>query len=104
MVASLEPLGGFKIGLPDPTSTENVDPMPATAHRASRKPIGIVLKDARLRKGLKADDVAAFCNVSRSRVYQWEADIYVFPKNLPALAAVLGVPIKKLKAANRTSH
>lgn len=75
--------------------------MTTSAHRPRRKPIGTVLKDARLRKGLKAEDVAAFCNVSRSRVYQWEAGTSVFPKNLPALSTVLGVPIKKLQAANR---
>lgn len=74
--------------------------MPALAHQPTRKPIGVVLKKARIKLGLKAEDVAARCNVSRSRVYQWEATRYVFPKNLPALSVVLHIPIGRLKAAN----
>lgn len=65
-----------------------------------KKSISDVIKAARTRLKLSADDVAARCNVSRSRVYQWEAQGYVFPKNLPALSAALQVPVRRLKATN----
>lgn len=65
-----------------------------------KKRIGEVIKTARVRRGLKAEDVAKICNVSRSRVYLWEADSYVFPKNLPALSLALQIPISRLKAVN----
>lgn len=64
------------------------------------KTIGEVLKEARVKMDLTADDVAAACNVSRSRVYQWEANEYVFPKNLKTLSAVLHIPMRRLKSVN----
>lgn len=66
-----------------------------------RKQIGAVLKAARLRLKLRAEEVAASANVSRSRVYMWEASDYVFPKNLRTLAEVLQVPVEQLEAVNR---
>lgn len=69
-----------------------------------KQKIGELLKRAREHRKLSADDVARQCNVSRSRVYQWEAQNYVFPKNLPALSAVLHIPIKRLKATNGHPH
>lgn len=71
-----------------------------TGHLAHRVPIGRALKIARLQRGLTADEVAAACNVSRSRVYQWEAGTYVFPKNFPLIAATLNIPVKKLRDFN----
>lgn len=62
--------------------------------------IGDVIKMARVKLNLTALDVATRCNVSRSRIYQWEGDTYVLPKNLPALSAALRVPIRRLKATN----
>lgn len=62
--------------------------------------IGEVLKATRLKLGMSADDVAALCNVSRSRVYMWEASSYVFPKNISTLSTVLGIPEKKLHEIN----
>lgn len=69
----------------------------------SKKPqaIGVLLKCARMKLKLSADEVGSRCNVSRSRVYQWEAETYVFPKNLPTLSAALHIPVSRLKAANR---
>lgn len=69
----------------------------------TKQPIGVILKRARLRNKLSAEAVAASCNVSRSRVYQWEAGNYVFPKNLSTLSEVLHVPVGRLKAANKHS-
>lgn len=66
-----------------------------------KKTIGEVIKRARIRLNLTAEEVAVECNVSRSRVYQWEAGEYVFPKNLPALSRVLQVSQRTLKATNR---
>jgi len=63
--------------------------------------IGQAIKKARKKLKLTADQVAAEVNVSRSRVYQWEAQDYVFPKNLPALSHALKIPMRRLKALNR---
>lgn len=62
--------------------------------------IGKVLKTARIRLHLSAEEVGHRCNVSRSRVYQWEAERYVFPKNLPMLALALRLSLKRLQAEN----
>lgn len=63
--------------------------------------IGEAIKRARKRLHKTADEVATELNVSRSRVYQWEAQEYVFPKNLPGLSKVLKIPMRRLKALNR---
>jgi len=63
--------------------------------------IGEAIKRARKRLKKTADEVAAEMNVSRSRVYQWEAQEYVFPKNLPRLSATLKISMRRLKALNR---
>lgn len=65
-----------------------------------QKKIGEVIKKARVRKKLTADEVGDECNVSRSRVYQWEAAEFIMPKNLPGLARALGLSMKRLKSAN----
>lgn len=70
------------------------------AVRKKKEPIGALLKCARMRLELSADDVGLRCNVSRSRVYQWEAGSYVFPKNLPVLSEALNIPLGKLQALN----
>lgn len=62
--------------------------------------IGEVIRGKRKRLGLQAEHIAAHCNVSRGRVFQWEQDDYILPKNLPALSLVLGIPMKRLQAAN----
>ena len=69
-------------------------------HRKIKKHIGKVLKAERLKLKLSAEDVGCLCNVSRSRVYQWESGRYVFPKNIPMLARALGIPPKILEAEN----
>lgn len=66
----------------------------------AKKNIGTVIKRARTKLKLSADDVAAGCNVARSQVYRWEKEGYVFPKNFPALSAVLHVPVSRLEASN----
>lgn len=68
------------------------------------KTIGEVIKRARERRGLTADEVAAKCNVARSSVYQWEASSYILPKNFKALAPVLGVTEKYLIRRNGERH
>lgn len=69
---------------------------------ARKKPqrIGEVMKTARKRLGLTAEQVGACCNVSRSRIYMWEASDYVFPKNLPQLSLTLGIPEERLRKIN----
>jgi transcriptional regulator with XRE-family HTH domain len=74
--------------------------MPKKAVNGQAKTIGQVIKKARIKLKLTADEVGARCNVSRSRVYQWEAGNFVFPKNLKALSAALQVSVKRLEAVN----
>lgn len=62
--------------------------------------IGQMLKRAREKKGLKVDDIAAACYVTRGRYYQWEAGNYIHPKNLPYLAQVFGLKLKTLQDVN----
>lgn len=69
--------------------------------RKKQAKIGEIIKTARQRLNLKAEEVGAMCNVSRSRIYQWEAADYVFPKNLHTLSSALGIPVEKLEQANR---
>ncbi len=64
------------------------------------KTIGELIKAARKRRKLRADDVAKLCNLSRARVYQLEAGTFVMPKNLKRLSEVLGVPLKRLQDSN----
>jgi len=65
-----------------------------------KKHIGKLLKEARLRRKLSAEEVGRRCNVSRSRIYQWEKQRYVFPKNIEPLAKALQIPKSKLEAEN----
>jgi len=65
-----------------------------------RKHIGKLLKEARLRRKLTAEEVGRRCNVSRSVVYKWEKERYVFPKNIEPLARALNIPKSKLEAEN----
>lgn len=65
-----------------------------------KKHIGKLLKEARLRRKLTADEVGRRCNVSRSRVYEWEKQRYVFHKNLGPLAKALRIALAKLEAEN----
>jgi DNA-binding transcriptional regulator YiaG len=65
-----------------------------------QKHIGKVLKAARIRKNLRAEEVGKRCNVSRSRVYQWENQRSVFEKNIPSLAKALGIPVEILEREN----
>jgi len=62
--------------------------------------IGQLIKEVRVKRKLKAEDVAARCNVSRSRVYQWEASKSLLPKNLKPLSEALRIPLKRLQAEN----
>lgn len=72
----------------------------STNKRQKKEHIGEVIKRKRQRLKLRADHIAEHCNVSRSRVFQWEKDAYIMPKNLPALSLVLAIPMKRLLAAN----
>lgn len=69
-----------------------------------KKKIGLLLKAARQKRGLTADQVAERCEVCRSRVYMWEGADYVFPgprgRNFRKLSKVLNIPITKLRDAN----
>lgn len=64
------------------------------------KHIGKMLETARKMRGLTADTVAERCNVTRGRVYQWEKQKFVLPKNFPLLSAALGIPLDLLVAEN----
>jgi transcriptional regulator with XRE-family HTH domain len=66
----------------------------------AKRRIGEVIKQAREKKGLKAEEVAARCYVTRGRYYQWEAGHYIHEKNLPYLAEVLDLKLKSLRAVN----
>lgn len=68
--------------------------------RRKSEPIGAIIKAARVRRKLRAEDVAARCNVSRANVYLWEGGTYIMSKNLGTLSRELGVPLKKLIEAN----
>lgn len=72
-------------------------------HGTKRK-IGELLRAARLKQKLTANEVAARCEVCRSRVYMWEAADYVFPgsggRNFRKLSKVLHIPVTKLRDAN----
>lgn len=72
----------------------------STPDMRQKKHIGKLLKEARLRRKLSADEVGRRCNVSRSRIYEWEKQRYVFPKNLPLLAKALRIARAKLEAEN----
>jgi transcriptional regulator with XRE-family HTH domain len=66
-----------------------------------RKTIGQLIKEARIKLGLTADQLGEACNVSRSRVYQWESATFVLTKNLKPLSVALRVPKKRLEEINR---
>jgi transcriptional regulator with XRE-family HTH domain len=66
-----------------------------------KKHIGHLIKQARVRIGLRAEDVAEACNVSRSRVYQWEASASLLKKNLKPLSDALNIPLTRLERENR---
>ncbi len=64
------------------------------------KTIGEVIRKARERKKLTADEVAERCHVARSSVYQWEASTFIMPKHFWVLAPVLGLTEKYLHRVN----
>lgn len=64
------------------------------------KHIGELIKAARKRRKMKADLVGELCNVSRSRIYQWESSTFIKPKNFKALSQTLGISLKRLIAEN----
>lgn len=72
-----------------------------TQSNGNGKHIGRLIKQARKKKHLKAEDVAVRCNVSRSRVYQWELSKSVLPKNLKSLSEALDISLKRLRDENR---
>ena len=59
-----------------------------------------MLKAARLKLGLKAAEVGAACNLTRSRIYGFEASRFILPKQLPGLAKALRIPLEQLQAEN----
>jgi transcriptional regulator with XRE-family HTH domain len=64
------------------------------------KTIGQMIKAARVKKGLKAEQVAEACNVSRARVYMWETQEHIMAKNLNALSTILDIPLARLEKVN----
>jgi transcriptional regulator with XRE-family HTH domain len=66
-----------------------------------KKHIGRLIKQARVRMRMRAEDVAEACNVSRSRVYQWEASESLLRKNLKPLSDALNIPLTRLQRENR---
>lgn len=69
---------------------------------SERRPLGQVIRATRRRRKLTVVDVAARCNVTRGIVHVWERQDYILPKNLPALAKALNVPVAVLFEANGT--
>lgn len=49
---------------------------------------------------MKADEVAALCNVTRGRYYQWEAADRILKKNIPPLARALDLSEDYLTRVN----
>jgi len=65
-----------------------------------KKHIGKLLREARLRRKLTAEELGRRCNVSRSRIYAWERERYVSRKNIQSLAKALRIAKAKLEAEN----
>ena len=65
-----------------------------------KKHIGKLLKEARLRRKLSAEEVGRRCNLSRSRIYQFEKERSIISKNIEPLAKALQIPKSKLEAEN----
>jgi transcriptional regulator with XRE-family HTH domain len=65
-----------------------------------KKHIGKLLERTRKSRGLTADEVAVRCNVTRGRIYQWEKQTFILPKNLPPLSAALSIPLTVLLNEN----
>jgi transcriptional regulator with XRE-family HTH domain len=65
-----------------------------------KKHIGKLLKEARLRRKLSAEEVGRRCNLSRSRIYQFEKERSIISKNIEPLAKALNIPKSKLEAEN----
>lgn len=63
--------------------------------------IGEVLKAARTKRNLKAEELAKLVNVSRARIYMWEQGDYVMEKNIGPLAQALHISEKRLREVNR---
>ena len=57
-----------------------------------------MLKAARLKLGLKAAEVGAACNLTRSRIYGFEASKFILPKQPPGLAKALRISLQQLQA------
>jgi transcriptional regulator with XRE-family HTH domain len=66
----------------------------------TKQRIGEVLKRAREKKGLRADEVAKLCEVTRGQYYQWELATHILAKNLPRLAKALDLKESYLKRVN----
>lgn len=75
--------------------------IPSKKANGHKRHIGRLIKKARVKIGLRADDVAEACNVSRSRVYQWEASETLLKKNLKPLSDALNIPLTRLQRENR---
>lgn len=65
-----------------------------------KKHIGNAILARRLEKNITAIAMAIACNVSRGRIYQWEKQDYILPKNFPIISKALDVPLRWLLAAN----
>ena len=57
----------------------------------ARIKIGDVLKRAREKQELKAEEVAARCDITRGQYYQWEAADHLLKKNIKRVAKALGL-------------
>ena len=64
------------------------------------KHIGKLIREVRKSLGLKPKDLGRRCNVTRSRIYQWEKQKYILPKNFGALSMALGIPVDRLIREN----
>ncbi|WP_028164148.1 helix-turn-helix domain-containing protein [Bradyrhizobium elkanii] len=68
--------------------------------RPTKQTIGQLIRQTRKRKGLSAELVAFECNVTTSRLYQWEVANRIIEKNIPALAKALRIPASQLRSVN----
>ena len=64
------------------------------------KHIGKLIKASREKRKMSVPALAVLCNVTRGRIYQWEKQRFILPKQLPLLAAALLIRLTELEYEN----
>jgi transcriptional regulator with XRE-family HTH domain len=66
--------------------------------------VGGLIKAARIKLNLRAEDIAAICYVTPECVFQWERRYYVSDAKLPLIAQAYNIPFKRLKTVNENGR